>query len=110
MKRYELMSKEEIMLVLNGWRGGCDHCPMAGDEYMCHNNTCLEDAVEYLNEELDLVPRVALINTKEELLEAIKQCREICNETTCDDCPGIIHCFVSYLAEEVERGEGYEES
>lgn len=110
MKRYEEKSKEEIMLTLNGWRGGCDYCPISGDEYMCNNNTCLEDAVEYLNEELDLVPRIATINTKEELKAVYKEwhkrdCTK-CWSSKERVCEGYTaECFMEYLAEDVERGK-----
>ena len=102
MKRYEKMSKEEII------------------EYFCDkimtrfggltSIILTKQANKYLNQEIEIVPRIKTINTKDDLVLAREQFEEFCNKTDCSECPYWDEkhhylsniCFTNFLGEEVE--------
>lgn len=118
MKRYEKMSKEEMVDFIRGIKK-CSDCPLGNTvgNGFCQKlpDWCLQTVGAYLNEEIELVTRVETINTKEELVEAKNELDKHCKERfgTIDGCRKCEYynedelqgCFINYLAEEVERGE-----
>jgi len=108
MKRYEKMSKEEIIDAFSYSFGDCDKCQY---HKICNGKGyCSESAKEWLKEEIEIKPRIATINTVEDVNKALKGFYKICNSKSCDKCSysgssmygSIITCFTKYLCEEVE--------
>lgn len=95
MKRYEQMSKEEIMGIF-GMPFNCPECEIREFCNSCRRDTCVETRAAYLNQEIKIVPRVATINTAEELKKAWDDYmhRKIPRDV-----------FYDYLAEEIEVEE-----
>lgn len=90
MKRYEQMSKEEIMGIF-GTPLDCFECKIRAFCDSCHKDTCGEVRAAYLEQEIKMVPRIATINTVEEL------------EMAWADWHGKrAVLFYDYLAEEIE--------
>lgn len=67
MKRYEKMSKEEIISLYDN-SANCDSCPLL--ESCDTTNDCVTQITDWLYKEIKLVPRIAKINTSEELHKA----------------------------------------
>lgn len=93
MKRYEKMSKEEIMGIF-GTPINCPECKIITFCNSCHTDTCAETRAAYLNQVIKKVPRIATINTVKELEIAwdVWSERRIGN-------------FYDFLAEEIEVEE-----
>ena len=74
MKRYETMSKEEIVdFFSNCMRGNCENC--AGVERPLEGTTPRSNcAIGYLNEEVVMVPRFQTIQNKQQLLDPVPLC------------------------------------
>lgn len=91
MKRYEKMSKEEMMDIV-GVPIECDICSI---KQFCNahpERSCTETRAAYLNQEIKIVPRVATINTVEKLEEARKEFEKYYGA----------NIFANYLEEEIE--------
>ena len=117
MKRYEKMSKEEIIGFLEKARD-CDSCPLSNEERngngYCEESgfkDCAKASFSFLTQKIDIkkVPRITTIRTKEELSEARKQFVKICRNQMfpggCQGCPYLSdtgYCFDSFLLEEIE--------
>jgi len=110
MKRYENMSKEEILDFIAGCGAkNCQDCPanIAGDMLSAQ---CVE---KYLNEEVPeplMVRRFQNICCKQDLLESADITFSLCAKTDCLYCEysGPLYCqvlrFIDYLGElEPER-------
>lgn len=117
VKRYERMSKEEIVGLFENICGTCDGCPLYDEikkncKYAKTGFSCNRIAKAYLNEEIKVkkVPRIATINTVDELKEAIKDQHILCRNSGCSSCKlgddkrmlGVDACFKAYLAQEIE--------
>ena len=106
MKRYEKMSKEEIIDFLST-ELNCNTCTV---------RTCLKNAInglqcvyikkKWLNGEPKA--RIATINSAEDLDNAIHNFNEFCDENPCTGCPygnynsnRFTGCFIKYLKEEI---------
>lgn len=105
MKRYERMTKEEIIEVFDR-SGGCNACRYKGD---CTGelNSCYKQNVNYLNKEIKVktVSRWQIIKSDEDLKKMREDFRKICNGGKCDDCffvGGTVDCFVGYLNGKIE--------
>ena len=110
MKRYETMSKEEILAFVAGCdKRQCKVCPAENINNMC-TGPC---AAAYLNEEVPeplMVRRYQNICCKQDLDEAFDVIHARCVERPCDGCAfeDVVHCtqhlFINYLCElEPER-------
>lgn len=105
MKRYETMSKEELLEIIC-YDDSCERCPLHSKGEDCKPNGafCGEAIRNYLEEEAD--PRIAKINSIEELKEAYINFKNRCEKVSCTTCeysrektlqyPGW-GCFVNYL-------------
>lgn len=68
----------------------------------------LDEFVNYCNEEIKTVSRVATINTAEDLFKAEQEISKFCKSNYCDTCKNNSKehlCIVMYLAEEIEVKE-----
>lgn len=96
MKRYEKMTKEEIMKFISVC-ADCKDCVVPNEECKKHIHCCI-NKIHYLNEETKLVPRIKKINSVEELEEAynnfVVNCYESASRIKCEN-------FKKYLKEEV---------
>ena len=109
MKRYEKMSKEEIVdLFVNG----CSKCGAKEDciAENCEIN-CRAMKKEWLNKDIETKPRWATIKSNEHLEDIQTEFNLFCNKNNCDDCrlnnnkseKGVwLHCYTRWLEEEVE--------
>ena len=112
MKRYETMSKEEIMnFFWNCEERNCDHCVAEPpSEAIIKGTVC---AYMYLYEDMPeplMVRRYQNICCKQDLDEALGHVRQECDDTNCSVCKycRVRHCmtrrFIDYLCElEPER-------
>lgn len=110
MKRYETMSKEEIMdFYINCQNRDCKDC--VKEQRTSHAIT--KCATDYLNEEVPeplMVRRYQNICCKQDMTEMLEVIRARCVEQTCNGCAfgSMSHCatnrFIDYLCElEPER-------
>lgn len=107
MKRYEKLSKEEIIELSKGFID-CKYCPMHDDCNGCQD--CIENYEHYMNEEIETIPRAWTFKTAKEAYEAGKEFRKThCFQKRCIDCRysasknnGTI-CELNWLYEEVEK-------
>lgn len=107
MKRYEKMSKEEIIEVFKGNDGkrACATCPCNETKYCTLSLTCNESLASWLNSEAP--PRVATINTLEELEKTRDEYLYFCSKVSCNKCKyaksedNKNSCFYNYIAEEI---------
>ena len=104
MKRYEKMNKEELVKLIS-FNADCEICPLHTNGETCEFDgvSCDNTVRNYLNEEI--TPRIAKINTAEELEKTYKNFCEYCKEKICDECKygsttETISCFVKYLEDE----------
>ena len=98
MKRYEMMSKQEIVDGIRKTQGYCSLCPVQNN---CGNGKtdekeCINTYVVWLNEEVQTKPRIAMINTVRELELAH-------DEFMKSEDPS----FIDYLIKEVEVDDRY---
>ena len=104
MKRKYKLTKDEIIEL---FVSGCDKCGAREDciAENCEIN-CITMKEEWLNKDIEMKPRIALINTIEELEKAKKEFKCICSSNKCMECKynGLItfDCFCVWLKEEVE--------
>lgn len=95
MKRYEIMSKEDIIEAFE-----------ANDHILE-----IKKVIECLDEEIELVSRWQNIKSNEDLDGAVLDFFRLCNQNVCDDrCPyynpnsyGQLTCFEKRMLEQVER-------
>lgn len=108
MKRIDKYSKEQLVYNVGG--NPCGYCTRKGEDD-CAGESCAENVLEWFNEELDTVPRIKTINTREELAKALEDRDKHCDTVIdCFDCnyggPFTDRlensCILNYLSEEVE--------
>jgi radical SAM protein with 4Fe4S-binding SPASM domain len=106
MKRYEKMSKEEIIDAFGYLFGDCDKCQY---HKICNGRGyCPESAVikEWLTQEIETVPRIKTLDTKKKFIKAQEEYKTYCHSIDCSDCryhkEVSIECFTEFLWEEVE--------
>lgn len=109
MKRYEKFSREEIVnLFTTASVGACGTCDIASRCPRLHPS-CVLNMAEFLTKDIEFVPRIAKINTVEELAQVRVEHQRFCNKTdTCLECPyqdDDDDCFLKYLAEPIEVTE-----
>ena len=110
MKRYEQMTKEEIVeLVTKCGRRPCAECP-AKCSFM-ENKDELDGITHYLTAEIQMIPRWQTIKTQEDI-EAIQAAfRKMCDSQGCESCKyfekyvGVGGCVFNYLYELVGAKE-----
>lgn len=111
MKRYERMTKEEIIEKYKACCGYCRECPLyeiKTAECKYSGCDCTEAMADYLNEEIKLktVSRWQTIKSDEDLWKMRQDFHGMCNGTRCDDCSyvgcGKVGCFINYLFEKIE--------
>lgn len=103
MKRKEKMSKDEIINVAKGFID-CDNCVM---NRKCDGSwNCAMKYDEYMEEEIEMIPRAWKFKTVEEANTAFCEC---CKQQTCSDCKYYLlnnngtSCKFNWLYEEVEK-------
>lgn len=113
MKRYEKMSKEDIMKQYDCYINGCSNCivnKIHGINHEC--NDCIIEINNTLNEEIEVIPRAWTFNTAEEAQEALQNYkRENCTKTPCSTCKyedkingcGLKGCGLNWFYEKVEK-------
>lgn len=112
MKRYERMTKEEIIEAFKSTEW-CNTCMFRNSKNECtrEDKGCCEAMRDYLNEEIKLktVSRWQVIKSDEDMKKMQQDFREMCRKHKCDDCfyagDGITACFVNYLLEKNEVEE-----
>lgn len=113
MKRYERMSKEDIIKAYDSIHLGCEKCQARGIEF-CGNVDCVCAIEKWLSEEIVIkkVPRFQAIKTVEEMKAEGKKLIEFCHGRRCGECrihkDAIItgnNCFALWLCEEIEVEE-----
>lgn len=106
MKRYERMTKEEI---LDTFLVNCPDCVLRGIK--CREDTCELTKVCYLKEEIKtkIVHRYELIKSPEDLEKFRSDWMFMCgNNSDCDKCKYChaanvsLGCFCAFLNEEIE--------
>lgn len=111
MKRYETMSKEDILKFISdaSERGNCSGCVIAPT---CNRIGCTYNAVKYLQQDKNMKPRIATIDSIEGLEKAFEEYRSFCDEMYCTNCKykhdgeyNTSDCFKRFLAEEIEVEE-----
>lgn len=113
MKRYEKMSKEEIIDVMGNSFDDCRTCPLLDGEGGCSKSwaSCGMSLREYLSEEIKTkkVHRYETIKCPEDLDRLRGGFISICENISCTDCIysgyqgiGAVGCFTVYLNEEIE--------
>lgn len=108
MKRYERMSKEDIMSVYKT-TDHCCGCKLQDSSY-CKNRTtgCCEIMTDYLNEEIKVVPRWQTIKSDEDCQRIWEEHSDWCANHKCDRCvyrSSQGPCFVNYLIGKIEVEE-----
>lgn len=113
MKRYEKMSKEEIIEQYKHSYTGCNQCvvhEIKGMDYNCEG--CVNAITDVLNEEIETIPRAWTFKTSEEASIAYdKFNREYCgNARGCETCRYITnfshnYCQLNWLYELIEKEE-----
>ena len=93
LKRYEKMTQDEIMEEFDEVWGYSTDDHARCDNLLEWRNKLYEDAT----------PRIASINTVEELEKAGEEFDMVCYGRSCDNCPYWHErsCFISYLSEEI---------
>lgn len=114
MKRYEKMSKEEIIEVLMP-QSSCTKCVASGE--LCINKvdgrkTCAETIHFWLNEEVDTKPRILTVKVAKDVDSLIEKFKHLCHsQKYCSVCKyrpcnttavGPLECLKNYLKEEIE--------
>lgn len=115
MKRYERMTKEEIISAYNSVpNGGCGECHARN---WCNDitkkHTCVETITEWLNKEIKRkkVHRYELIKSPEDIDRLHNEMYSACaeNGNKCKECPyydkndySSASCFRNFLKEEIE--------
>lgn len=132
MKRYEKMSKEEIMDLFvsirkNKFNKLCEDCPFYSEcdsdltnlftgssKGWAGSYTCVERTKAWLEKEVNQVRRVSTLKTAEDVKRARKEHTVLCderhaNKNGCDGCKynvakedGFMTCYDYFLAEPVE--------
>lgn len=98
MKRYERLSKVEILKAYNSTLI-CSECILNSrceeDKGSCsYHVPCNEKMRKYLNEELVPIPRWKTIKTNDDLIKMVKSCKEEGQGTN-------LASFIHYLCEEI---------
>lgn len=102
MKRYEKMTKEDIVKMIFECADGLygHNAPVA---------ECIRTLGNGLMEEVEMRPRFTLIHTKEDMHDAFKNFETMCGmKKMCEDCKyncslgSSADCFYAYLLDEVE--------
>ena len=99
MKRYEKMSKEEIIDLFAQIENFCDDC-LFEKECPLSQDSCYKMHRNYLYKEL--TPRVANIHTLEEMKKEKANFENVCRSHWCADCQykdNDDDCFLVYLYE-----------
>ena len=99
MKRYEKMSKEEIIDLFAQMENFCDACRFEKECPTCQDS-CYKMHRDYLYKEL--TPRVTNIHTLEEMKKEKENFENVCRSRWCADCPykdTDDDCFLVYLYE-----------
>lgn len=108
MKRYEKMTKEEIMAISKGFMA-CEHCIV--HDSCDGSRDCTEMYEEYMAEEIEMIPRVYTFKTAKEAFEYKKNyfvhydcCKINCNDCkySCSKNDGV-PCEYNWFFEEVEK-------
>ena len=114
MKRYEKMSNEDIVNLLLNPKEQCAKCPVPESEcFSLDESECVVNIVRVLKENVEIKPRIATVNTVDELIAMSQEhkanCDEHCKHHMCSDCKYHVNeeekfsgCFCKYLAEEIE--------
>ena len=108
MKRYEKMSKEEIVeLVVKVGKVFCDQCPIKGDCERLDRDNCSSKLALYLQEKVITKPRFVTFKSAEELMNAyIEHEKKYCYNMCCDDCKynhaDSRSCVLHWFCEEIE--------
>lgn len=102
MKRYEKMTKKEI---IDFFATDCGMCDLSSN--CARNMSCEEIKKEWLNEEIKTVPLITTINSVEKLREAAEDHKNHCRiQGECKGCDYFSdfsrNCFARYLEQEVE--------
>ena len=102
MKRYERMSKEEIIeYIRSSYTSSENPGGITSGKLFAH----------YLEQEIQMVPRYTLIKNDEDMDRVTKEIGKVCDRIGCDECRfvgtpgGILGCFAAYLKEQVEVTE-----
>ena len=103
MKRYEKMTKEDIVKMIFECADGLSdygETPVA---------ECIRTLGNSLMEEVEMRPRFTLIHTEEDMRDALKNFKTMCRmKTECKDCKyagineSLAECFCAYLLEDIE--------
>lgn len=105
MKRYEKMSKEEIMKQYECHKTGCATCLVykyKGITYDC--TECITEISKLLNEEIEMIPKAYTFKTAEEAHKAyIELCSLDCNKCGYSFIHNNISCVFNWLYEEVGK-------
>lgn len=115
-KRYERMSKEDIISAYNSVpNGGCSECHARNwCNEITKKHTCVETITEWLNKEIKMkkVHRYELIKSPEDLEKFRSECAYMCEHTfDCTECKcysaakKAMGCFCAFLNEEIEVEE-----
>ena len=102
MKRYERMSKEEIIeYIRSSYTSSENPGGITSGKLFAH----------YLEQEIQIVPRYMLIKTDEDVDRTANAFARFCDDRDCDNCKfcktygGIVACFTAYLKDLVEVEE-----
>lgn len=110
MKRYERMTKENIIDLFKGIDDCCT-CMFSNSKNECtlRDKDCCEGIRDYLNEEIKLktVSRWQAIKSDEDLKKMGAEFNIMCSKESCDTCEYNNEriCFVGYLLEKIEVEE-----
>lgn len=109
MRRYEKMTKEEIIKFFDCDNKECADCPAS------KQGTIVSDcAIEYLTEEIEMKPRWQTAKTQEDFDKFISEFYKVCESNSsehfgCTKCrlrgSTITRCYHAYLSELVEVQE-----
>lgn len=110
MKRYERMTKEEIVeFAGNCHTRGCEGCPALDVDGLF--GTCMK---KYLEQEIQMVPRYSTIKSDEDMEKVVEGYKSFCDSRNeCGNCKIYAKrndamtymCFVEYLKEQIETEE-----
>lgn len=108
MKRFENMSKKYIIkLFVAIDDSACSECHVKS--ICASTNSCNEYALEYLQQDIDMKPRISTIDSIEGLEKAFEEYSSFCDEMYCTNCKykhdgeyNTSACFKRFLAEEIE--------
>lgn len=107
MKRYETLSKEEIIEIYSNT--DCNKCDLIN---MCCFKNCMPTKNFYLNQEVNAVSRFSLIKSEDELRKSYNDFSTLCKlSESCNSCDfyksgGSIPCskpvaFLNYLCDKI---------